>query len=65
MVMCEELRTERVEMSVGNYCSCQGYTKLRFKLGEGMGRQLHLYSDKEYVCMYYYYYYYYYYLTCL
>jgi hypothetical protein len=34
-------------MSVGNYCSCQRYTTLRFEFGEDMGRQLHLYSDKE------------------
>ena len=34
-------------MPVGNYCSCQRYTALRFEFGEDMGRQLHLYSDKK------------------
>ena len=38
-------------MSVGNNWSCQRYTTLRLELGEGVGRQLHLYSDKEYLLL--------------
>jgi len=50
---CVENRTERVEMSVGKHCICQSYTTLRFELGEDIGRQLHLYSDKESLLLYY------------
>jgi hypothetical protein len=38
-------------MSVGNYCSSQRYTTLRCEFGEDTGRQLHLYSDKEYLLL--------------
>jgi hypothetical protein len=38
-------------MSMGNHCSCQRYTTLHFELGEDMGRQLHIYSDKESVLL--------------